>query len=180
MAEDRKHAVLLVDDEPDILYSLNGLLRREFDLHTAQSAREALQILAERAIHVVMTDQRMPDMTGVELLGEVKFKYPDAIRIVFTGYADMKAVIDCLNDGGLYRYITKPWDPDELISMLHGACERHDQSINRRRLLTDLELLLAEFCAVSNSRSAEDQSRSRELLERLRGVMALEEARQAR
>jgi len=138
MSDRVKHPILLVDDEPEILFSLQGLLRREFELYTASSGKEALEILAQHPIHVVMTDQRMPEMTGVELMGRVKSQYPDAIRIVFTGYADIKAVIECINRGGLYRYITKPWDPDELIELLHEAAAAHDALVERKQLLQDL------------------------------------------
>jgi YesN/AraC family two-component response regulator len=138
MSETKKHPILLVDDEPEILYSLKGLLRREFELYTAESGKEALEILKRHAIHVIMTDQRMPEMTGVQLMRRVKNEYPEAIRIVFTGYADIKAVIEAINNGGLYRYITKPWDPDELIEMLHEAAARYDEIFQRNRLLADL------------------------------------------
>ena len=121
MIDAQKHAILLVDDEPEILFSLKSLLRREFVLHTAESGAEALRILEQHPIHVVMTDQRMPGMTGVELMNQVKDRWPDAVRIVFTGYADIKAVVDAINNSGLYRYITKPWDPDDLIDTLHDA-----------------------------------------------------------
>ena len=134
----KKHAILLVDDEPEILQSLKGLLRREFQLYTAESGREAMEILENHTIHVVMTDQRMPEMTGVQLMRRVANKYPDAIRIVFTGYADIKAVIDAINSGGLYRYITKPWDPDELIELLHEAAAKYDELVEQRQLLADL------------------------------------------
>jgi DNA-binding NtrC family response regulator len=134
----QKHSLLLVDDEPEILYSLKGLLRRDFDLHVAESGQEALKILAEHPIHVVMTDQRMPEMSGVELIGRVRTDHPEAIRIVFTGYADIKAVVEAINNGGLFRYITKPWDPDELIETLHQAARAYDEMVERRRLLTDL------------------------------------------
>lgn len=133
-----KHAILLVDDEPEILFSLKGLLRREFDLYTAESGQEALEILGQNIIHVVMTDQRMPEMTGVELMGRVKTEHPDAVRMVFTGYADIKAVVDAINNGGLYRYITKPWDPDELIVLLREAAAEYDATVQRRQLLADL------------------------------------------
>lgn len=136
--EQLKHSVLLVDDEPEILFSITGLLRREFDLHTAESATEALAILERQQIHVVMTDQRMPEITGVELMSRVKTDYPDAIRMIFTGYADIKAVIEAINTGGLFRYITKPWDPDELIATLHEAADEYDALVERRRLLADL------------------------------------------
>lgn len=136
--ERTKHAILLVDDEPEILFSLKGLLRREFELHTAESGQEALDVLRQHRIHVIMTDQRMPEMTGVELMGQVKTQYPDAIRMVFTGYADIKAVIDAINNGGLFRYITKPWDPDQLIDVLHEAVAEYESSVERRQLLVDL------------------------------------------
>ena len=138
MPEKRKHSILLVDDEPEILYSLRGLLRREFDLHTAESAEEALEIMEQHPIHVVMTDQRMPEMSGVELVGRISTRYPEAIRMVFTGYADIKAVIEAINEGGLFRYITKPWDPDELIEVLHEAAAEYDAMVERRALLRDM------------------------------------------
>jgi DNA-binding NtrC family response regulator len=133
-----KHPVLLVDDEPEILFSLRGLLRMEFDLYTAESGAEALEILHQHPVHVIMTDQRMPQMTGVELLRRAHGECPEAIRIVFTGYADIKAVIDAINQGQVYRYLTKPWDPDELVMLLHQACDQYDRTAERRRLLFDL------------------------------------------
>jgi DNA-binding NtrC family response regulator len=133
-----KHPILLVDDEPEILFSLRGLLRMEFELHTAESGTEALEILHRHPVHVIMTDQRMPEMTGVELLRRAQGDCPEAIRIVFTGYADIKAVVDAINQGQVYRYLTKPWDPDELVTLLHQACEQHDRIAERRRLLLDL------------------------------------------
>jgi DNA-binding NtrC family response regulator len=133
-----KHPILVVDDEPEILFSLRGLLRREFDVCTAGSGQEAMEILQQQPIHVVMTDQRMPAMTGVELLSQVQGQWPDAIRMVFTGYSDIKAVIDAINQGHIFRYITKPWDPDELRAVLRHACEEYDRIVERRRLLTDL------------------------------------------
>ncbi len=133
----RKHAILLVDDEPEILFSLKGLLRREFELYTAESGPEALEILEKHPIHVVMTDQRMPQMTGVELMGRVRSEHPEAIRIIFTGYADIKAVIEALNSGGLFRYITKPWDPDELLETLRQAAAHHDHLVQRRTIFSD-------------------------------------------
>jgi response regulator RpfG family c-di-GMP phosphodiesterase len=136
--QSKKHPVLLVDDEPEILYSLQGLLRREFELHAAESGKEALEILEQHPIHVIMTDQRMPEMTGVELMGRVRSEYPEAVRIVFTGYADIKAVIEAINHGGLFRYITKPWDPDDLIETLRAAATAHDRMVERRQLMRDV------------------------------------------
>lgn len=138
MTRTKKHPILLVDDEPEILYSLQGLLRREFELYTAHSGAEALDILRQHPVHVIMSDQRMPEMTGVQLMHRVKESHPEAIRIVFTGYADIRAVIDAINNVGLYRYITKPWDPDELIDVLRQAAERYEEIVEHQQLLTDL------------------------------------------
>ncbi|HEY7153649.1 MAG TPA: response regulator [Gemmataceae bacterium] len=143
MTETGKHAILLVDDEPEILFSLRGLLRRDFDVHTAESGAEAMEVLKQQPIHVILTDQRMPGMTGVQLLHRVQGEYPQAIRIVFTGYADIKAVIDAVNQGHIYRYITKPWDPDELMSVLRQACAAYDRLVEHQRLLADLRRYLA-------------------------------------
>jgi response regulator RpfG family c-di-GMP phosphodiesterase len=138
MAGQGKHSILLVDDEPEVLYSLRGLLRRDYDVQTAESGAEALQLLQRQSFDVVMTDQRMPEMTGVQLLSQVQGTCPQAVRIVFTGYADIKAVIDAINQGRIYRYLTKPWDPDELQAVLHQACAEHDRFVERARLLSEL------------------------------------------
>src|SRR5207249_3043226 len=136
MTQESKHPILVVDDEPEILFSLRALLRRDFDVHTAESGAEALEVLAQQPIHVVMTDQRMPELTGVELLTRVMGEWPDAVRMVFTGYADIKAVIDAINQGHIFRYVTKPWDPDELLSVLRQACEEYLRIAAQQRLLT--------------------------------------------
>ena len=148
MAQTEKHPILAVDDEAEILFSLRGLLRREFEVHTAESGQEAMEILQQHPIHVVMTDQRMPAMTGVELLGRVRGEWPDAIRMVFTGYSDIKAVIESINQGQIFRYILKPWDPDELHAILRQACEEYDRIVERKRLLGELRDLQARVLAL--------------------------------
>ena len=175
MPEQRKHSVLLVDDEPDILFSLTGLLRREFELFTAESARDALKILEERPIDVVMTDQRMPEMTGVEMLSQVRTRYPDTIRIVFTGYADIKAVVDGINTGGLYRYVTKPWDPDDLIALLHDAAAHHDRLLEQRQLLLDIHDYFAGRHRSGLEELPEVLSRERSLSERIERLVRRDE-----
>jgi len=138
MAETTRHPILIVDDEPEILYSLRGLLRKELDVHTATSGYEGLQVLRRQPIHVVLTDQRMPGTTGVEFLTRVRAEHPEAVRLIFTGYADIKAVIDAINQGNVFRYITKPWDPEELQTIIRQAVEQFDLLEERKRLLTDL------------------------------------------
>ena len=145
MAEAAKHPILVVDDEPEILHSLDRLLRKEFEVVTASAASGALHILGKREVHVIMTDQRMPEMTGVELLAKVQGECPDAIRIIFTGYADIKAVIAAINQGHVYRYVTKPWDPDELQEVLRQAAAEYEEIVERKHLLAGLRDYQAEW-----------------------------------
>lgn len=160
--------ILLVDDEPEILHSLKGLLRREFTLHTAQSGQQALDILREQPIQVIMTDQRMPEMTGAQLLTQAKEIAPHTIRIIFTGYADIKGVVDAVNEGQLYRYITKPWDPDELVETLTEATDE----FRRRQQQRDALKQAGAFC-----QRALDDELSGQLKEE--GVRVLEKIEQA-
>lgn len=140
----QKPSILIVDDEPEILQSLFGLLRREFELFIAETGEHALEIMSQQAIQVVMTDQRMPGMTGVELMAQIQKRYPNAVRIIFTGYADIKVVIEAINSGGLFRYLTKPWDPDELVEVLKLASSHYEKTNERRQLLAEVrELILS-------------------------------------
>jgi DNA-binding NtrC family response regulator len=145
VAEVTRHPILIVDDEPEILYSLRGLLRKEFEVNTATSAYDGFQVLRRQPIHVIMTDQRMPEMTGVEFLRQVRSEYPEAIRLIITGYADIKAVIDAINQGSIFRYLTKPWNPDELEAVLHQAVEEYERRSDRQRILGEL-LVYRERC----------------------------------
>jgi DNA-binding NtrC family response regulator len=162
-----KHPILLVDDEPEILFSLRGLLRKEFELHTAESGAQALEILRQHPVHVILTDQRMPQMTGVELLRRSRGECPGAVRMVFTGYADLKAVIDAVNEGQIFRYLTKPWDPDELVKVLHEACAHYERVAEQERLLRDLREHVAKCPALQAS--AEEQAALLARLDRLLG-----------
>ncbi len=130
----QRHTLLVVDDEAGVVQSLQDLLRREYRVLGATRARDGLRLLHEQPVHVVMTDQRMPEMSGVDFLRSARRDRPNAIRLLFTGYADIKAVIDAINEGHVYRYITKPWDPDELRTILHQAGEQYDLLQERRRL----------------------------------------------
>jgi len=139
MIAKEKRPLLVVDDEINILHSLYDLFRLDYRVYTARSGPEAIRILEENEVHVVMADQRMPEMTGVEFLAKVKAAYPDIIRLVFTGYADVRAVIDAINQGNVYRYITKPWDPEELKSIIAQAMEQYQLLVDRRRLMQELK-----------------------------------------
>jgi len=125
--------VLLVDDEENILRSLQRILRREpWELTTASSGEEALTAMAENKYDLVISDARMPGMDGPTLLAEIRRKYPWCIRILLTGYADITSTIKAINDGQIYRYISKPWDDDELRLTIRQALAF--QYSERRRL----------------------------------------------
>jgi signal transduction histidine kinase len=141
----RRHTVLVVDDEPDVVKSVQDLLRYDYKVLGATRARDAIKLMQENEIAVVMSDQRMPEMSGVEFLGRARADHPEAIRLLFTGYADIRAVIDAINEGNVYRYITKPWDPDELQTVIREAVERYDLLVERKRLIAELEQKNAEL-----------------------------------
>jgi len=135
-----KPPLLIVDDEPEVLASLRSLFRRDYKVLTAERGEQALDILRlGTEVHVVITDQRMPGMTGVELLSRVREEFPDVIRLMMTGYADVNSVVNAVNEGSVYRYIGKPWDPDELASVIRQAFERYRLVGERRILLRELE-----------------------------------------
>ncbi len=146
-----RRPILVVDDEPEMLFSVRNLLRREFDVHTAASGAEGIKILQEHVIHLVMTDQRMPEMTGVELLQRVKNEHPGAMRLIFTGYADVKAVIDAINQGNVFRFVTKPWEPEDLLAALREAGERYDLIARRNQLLSEMQAYEARCIAFKDS-----------------------------
>src|SRR5207244_9384555 len=120
-----KHCLLVVDDEPDLVQSVKDLLRFDYRVLGATRAGEGLALMNTEDVHVVMSDQRMPEMTGVEFLKRVKESYPDAIRLLFTAYADLNAVTDAINEGNVYRYIAKPSQPDGLRVVLKPALDQH-------------------------------------------------------
>jgi signal transduction histidine kinase len=135
-----RHTLLVVDDEPDVVKSVRDLLRLEYKVLTATSAAEGHKLMEQEEVHIVMTDQRMPGTTGVEFLKNIRGEYPEAVRLLFTGYADIRAVIDAINAGNVYRYITKPWDPDELQTIIREAGERYDLIASNKKLMADLKV----------------------------------------
>ncbi len=136
-----KASILIVDDEPQVLIALEDILSDQFIVHTTRSPEQALNLAAkERDIAVVISDQRMPKMTGDELLGRLSTE-SQAERILVTGYADLSAVIKAVNDGRIFAYITKPWNPDELQLKVQQAAEHFrlaKELAHERQLLRDL------------------------------------------
>jgi response regulator RpfG family c-di-GMP phosphodiesterase len=122
-----RHCLLVVDDEPNVCDSVHDLLRREFRVLKANSAEEGYRIMREEEVHIVMSDQRMPQISGVELLTKVKARHPQAIRMLFTGFADLESVIAAINQGHIYQFLKKPWQPEELLSAVRQAATEFDR-----------------------------------------------------
>ena len=131
--------VLYVDDEIHNLNSFKAAFRRDFNIFTAQSAREGRRILDQNEIAVIVTDQRMPGMTGIEFLESIIPVYPDTIRILLTGFSDINAVMDAINRGQVYKYLVKPWADDELKMYIQNAMEIYHLRKENRDLSLKLE-----------------------------------------
>ena len=125
--------LLLVDDEPNVLSSLKRLLRPQgYRIFTAESGAEGLEIMARDTVDLVISDMRMPEMNGAQFLEQVNQRWPDAIRILLTGYAEIGATIDAINKGHIYRYISKPWeDNDIVLSIQHALRQKQLERANR-------------------------------------------------
>jgi putative nucleotidyltransferase with HDIG domain len=129
------HSVLFVDDEVNILKALQRLLRSEhMNVLCASRAQEALELLDKQQCQVVVTDQRMPEMTGVDLLSQVRQRFPDIVRMMLTGYTEMDVAVDAINRGEIYRLITKPWNDDELRATIRQAFDHSDLKNEIKRL----------------------------------------------
>ncbi len=134
-----KPCLLVVDDEPDLVQSVKDLLRFDFRVLGATRASEGLKILENESVQVVMSDQRMPEMTGVEFLACLRDRQPDIVRLLFTAYSDLQAVTDAINQGNVYRYITKPFNADDLKATLRQAVDHFNLQADRKRLLQELQ-----------------------------------------
>ncbi len=157
--------LLIVDDEVQILNALRRQFKRDYVVYTALGAEDACRIMKETPIEVVISDQRMPGISGSEFLCRVKDEHPDVVRLLLTGYADIQAVIDSVNQGSIYRYITKPWDPDELAATVRAAFIRYELVAHNRQLLDDLVLANRTLEARVAERTAELELANEQLLD---------------
>ncbi|MDH5525522.1 MAG: response regulator [Desulfobulbaceae bacterium] len=156
--------ILCVDDEGGVLRAIRRLFQdTEYELFTAESGREGLEILGREEIALIISDQRMPGMTGVEFLEQAKVVAPNAIRIMLTGYADIKDSIDAINRGAISRYISKPWNDDELIILVREAIERYDLARQNRHLTRSLQKKNSELAELSAKLEKMVEQRTRSL-----------------
>jgi CheY-like chemotaxis protein len=157
----KKPKMLVVDDEPDNLDLLYRTFRREFNVLRADSGVNALSVLsAEGEVAVIISDQRMPEMKGTEFLSKTVPQFPDTVRIILTGFTDVEDLVEAINSGQVYKYITKPWDPHELRAVVHRAAETYEllkqrtEELNRAQAQTELLATIVEVAQQSDTLEA--------------------------
>ncbi len=139
MSAGERRRILVVDDEEAILETMTFTFEDEYEVLTSPSPEKALALLDEQGpVSVVISDQRMPEMTGVEFLSRVYERHPSTARVILTGFADMDATIRAINDGHVYAYVTKPWEPDDLRQVIRRAVQHHELTVENERLLREL------------------------------------------
>ncbi len=163
--------LLVINDDQEILKVLSRQFQDDYDIFIANSAEEGYPIMTEMPIQVIISDQRLPGMTGVAFFERMKTEFPDAIRLLLTGYADIRAVIDAINAGVIYRYIVNPWDPVELDTIVHQAFERNQIIAQNRRLQVELREATSALHSTQLT-TATQQDRNASLLTRLLDTVA--------
>jgi putative two-component system response regulator len=141
----RRHSILIVDDEAPNLRLLKRVLGDEHEVIAVSSGAEGLEVLKTSDVSLIISDQRMPGLTGVQLLEQSLALRPSAIKILLTGYTDVQALIDAINSGKVYKYIPKPWDADELRLTVKRALEMFELKENNEKLLHDLQQALSQL-----------------------------------
>ena len=141
---DQEFNVLYVDDEEHNLISFAATFRKEYKIFTATSGLEGLEIVRNNPIQLIITDQRMPEMTGIEFLEKVIAEYPDVIRMILTGFSDVEVIIEAINSGRVFRYITKPWDENELRMTIENSRQLYDLQENNKKLMNELQYKVEE------------------------------------
>lgn len=164
-----KHAILLVDDEASITKALYRTFRKEgYKIFTASSGSEGLALLkkVERPISLIISDQRMPEMTGAQFLEKAKKIFPDVIRFLLTGYSDMDAIVDAVNQGEIHRYLTKPWNDKDLLLQVRQSLEQFELRIENRRLQLLTQKQNKELKEFNKRLEQKVEERSREIIEK--------------
>jgi DNA-binding NtrC family response regulator len=156
------YKIMVVDDEPANLRLLERLFRHDYNVLTAESGEGALRLLGQHEVALLITDQRMPGMTGVELLERTSTIRPHMVRIILTGYTDVDALVEAINRGQVYKYVTKPWNNDELRLTVSRALE-HYETNKERHVLEMMNRRLTERLREIQQLATLDEDISREL-----------------
>ncbi|MGZ8175740.1 response regulator [Methylobacter sp.] len=157
--------LLLVDDETNILNALKRTLRPEgYTILTANSGEEGLVLLSQHEVGVIISDQRMPHMTGVEFLRQVKVLYPKTLRIVLSGYTELDSVTSIINEGAVCKFLTKPWDDDLLRNNIREAFQCYEMEQENARLLSELQSANDELSILNQTLEQKVAEKTREIL----------------
>lgn len=174
--EEKRHRILAVDDEVNILSSLRRLLRREnYELLTANSAEEGLKILKQGEVDLIISDQRMPGMQGVEFLKKAMELCPDTIRIILSGYTDINAITAAINEGHVYQFILKPWNDEELKSIIKRALEQYKLKMENKRLTEKIRKQNEELRMLNQDLEKKVLERTEELVIRNKALILSQE-----
>jgi len=173
MEDSRQPTLLLVDDEDNILSALKRLLRNDgYRVFTSNAPERALELLADLdrqgdTVDVVLSDQRMPSMSGVDFLSRVKISHPDTVRLVLSGYTDLQSVTDAINQGAIYKFLTKPWDDEHLKANLREAFQHKQMKDENRRLARELAEVNGRLVRVNEELRAllEEKRQQNEMIE---------------
>ncbi len=134
-----KHNLLFVDDEEDIISALYDTFADDYNIFKTTDPKEALEIAKKEDIALVISDQKMPDMTGSELLAEIYKAKPETLRVLLTGYADINAAVDAINKGAIHKYVEKPWDDEKLLDMVASLVEIYEESREKLSILSRVQ-----------------------------------------
>lgn len=155
-----KEPILYVDDEQENLQGFNYLLRRDFEVFLASSAKEGMEILRKHEIKVVLTDQRMPEISGIEFLEQILPEFPDIIRIIVTAYSDSDTILQAINQGKVYHFITKPWNNTELKNIIKRAVETYNLRRDKLQLVSYLQKVNVELSEAKEKAEESDKLKS--------------------
>jgi len=163
-----ERTLLLVDDEENITNSLIRLLRRDgYTLLRANSGKAGLDLLEQHKVGVIISDQRMPEMTGVEFLSRVKELHPDTVRIVLSGYTELNSVTDAINRGAIYKFLTKPWEDDLLRANVEEAFRHHEMKMENVRLSMELQQANDKLLEINHDLEQRVEKKTREVMRNL-------------
>jgi two-component system NtrC family sensor kinase len=167
-----KGVILIVDDEVNIVKSLKRLLADlDFKILAAESGESGLKVFEQEEIHLVISDYRMPGMNGVDFLKAVREKYPDTIRMILSGYADAMAIVEAINDGQVYRFLTKPWNDQEITSTILRAMEQYNLLKENAALNAELTRRNKELSELTQRLEERVEERTRDLEFKNRALM---------
>ena len=163
-----ERTLLLVDDEENITSALLRLLRQDgYTILKAKSGKEGLQLLQQHKVGVIVSDQLMAEMTGVEFLSQVKELYPDTVRIVLSGYTELKSVTDAINRGAIYKFLTKPWEDDLLRANIEEAFKHHEMKIENARLNIEVKIANDKLQEINHDLEQRVEIKTREVIRNL-------------